>query len=92
MRYARGDWLCMLDSDDLLARDYLSRAAELVEEEHGDGGDIATTTSEATQGLGAWTSSQVACATLTRYRPIGVFRKASPSSAFSTGTNFMPRF
>ena len=33
MRYARGDWLCMLDSDDLLSRDYLSRAAELVEED-----------------------------------------------------------
>ena len=52
MRYARGDWLCMLDSDDLLARDYLSRAAELVEEEHGDGGDIATTTSGGHTGTG----------------------------------------
>ena len=52
MRYARGDWLCMLDSDDLLARDYLSRAAELVEEEHGDGGYIATTTSGGHTGTG----------------------------------------
>ena len=52
MRYARGDWLCMLDSDDLLARDYLSRAAELVEEEHGNGDDIATTKSGGHIGTG----------------------------------------
>ena len=29
LTYARGDWLCMLDSDDLLVQDYLRRVTEL---------------------------------------------------------------
>ena len=29
MRYARGNWLCMLDSDDLLGKDYLLKTSEL---------------------------------------------------------------
>ena len=33
LRYARGGWLCMLDSDDLLGREYLQRAAEVVVED-----------------------------------------------------------
>ena len=91
MRYARGDWLCMLDSDDLLARDYLSRAAELVEEEHGNG-DIATTISGGPHWNWRCGHYPRVYAQLTRSRLIGVFLKASPSSAFRTGTNFTPRF
>ena len=30
LTYARGSWLCMLDSDDLLGADYLVRAADLI--------------------------------------------------------------
>ena len=30
LTFARGSWLCMLDSDDLLGRDYLLRAAALI--------------------------------------------------------------
>jgi len=30
--YARGNWLCMLDSDDLLGEDYMLRAAEIFSE------------------------------------------------------------
>ena len=33
LRYVKGTWLCMLDSDDLLGRDYLHRAADLIEED-----------------------------------------------------------
>lgn len=33
LRYAKGSWLCMLDSDDLLGRDYLHRAADFVRED-----------------------------------------------------------
>ena len=29
MRFARGNWLCILDSDDLLEKGYLSKAASL---------------------------------------------------------------
>jgi len=29
MRFAKGNWLCMLDSDDLLGKEYLSKAASL---------------------------------------------------------------
>lgn len=28
---AQGNWLCMLDSDDLLGKDYLQRAADFVQ-------------------------------------------------------------
>lgn len=31
--FVKGTWLCMLDSDDLLGRDYLHRAADLIEED-----------------------------------------------------------
>lgn len=31
--YARGSWLCMLDSDDLLGKDYLLRAVEVIRED-----------------------------------------------------------
>ena len=33
LRHVKGTWLCMLDSDDLLGRDYLHRAADLIEED-----------------------------------------------------------
>jgi len=33
LRYAKGNWLCMLDSDDLLGKDYLQRAADFVQED-----------------------------------------------------------
>ncbi|KAK3278060.1 hypothetical protein CYMTET_13971 [Cymbomonas tetramitiformis] len=33
LRHANGNWLCMLDSDDLLGRDYLQRAADFVIED-----------------------------------------------------------
>jgi cellulose synthase/poly-beta-1,6-N-acetylglucosamine synthase-like glycosyltransferase len=34
---AQGNWLCMLDSDDLLGKDYLQRAADFVlEDDHVD--------------------------------------------------------
>ena len=82
----------MLDSDDLLARDYLSRAAELVEEEHGDGGDIATTTSGGHTGTGGVDIIPGCMRNFDAVSSDWCFRKASPSSAFRTGTNFMPRF